>query len=191
MLILRTLLLGVVAAMFMSMVGCQSNAITVAEKRQVVQDMRKESLAMFAKQRPAIEARLKQTHGYAVFSNVGVQVFLLGGEGGRGVVRDNKTGKDTYMKMGGGNVGVGLGVKDYRALIVFNNRAALDKFLTGKWQFGAEADAAAKSGEKGGAAGGEAVAHDYDVYIFTDAGLMLSATLGGTKFWLDDELNQQ
>jgi hypothetical protein len=36
-------------------------------------------------------------------------------------VRDNKTGRDTYMKMGEVGVGLGVGIKDFRAVFVFHS----------------------------------------------------------------------
>ena len=48
------------------------------------------------------------------------------------------------MRAGSGNVGLGLGAKDYRLLMIFNTEAAFHKFLTGTWSFGAGADATAR-----------------------------------------------
>lgn len=47
---------------------------------------------------------------------------------GRGVAHNNKTGKNTYMKMVSGGVGFGLGVKDFRAIFVFETKEAFDFF---------------------------------------------------------------
>jgi hypothetical protein len=49
-------------------------------------------------------------------------------------------------------VGVGLGVgrKDYRAVFVFKNRQVLQDFVEYGWDFGDQADAAAKAGAQGG-----------------------------------------
>jgi hypothetical protein len=43
----------------------------------------------------------------------------------------------------------GAGVKDLNVLIIFNEYETLKQFVTSSWQFGAQADAALKSGEKG------------------------------------------
>ena len=66
----------------------------------------------------------------------------------------------------------------------------LDKFLNSGWQFGAEADAAAKGGGAGAAASGAVeVAPGLRVYQLTENGLALQATVRGTKFWRDDFVN--
>ena len=105
------------------------------------------------------------------------------------MVRDNRSGKDRYMKMGEVGVGLGAGVKDFRLVLVFHTAEAMQRFIQQGWAFGAQADAAAKAGDKGGAVGAEASVDDVTIYQFTEAGLALQATIKGTKFWLDTELN--
>jgi lipid-binding SYLF domain-containing protein len=46
------------------------------------------------------------------------------------VVRDNQTGRDIYMKMGEFGIGLGLGVKDFRAVFVFHDHATVERFIT-------------------------------------------------------------
>jgi lipid-binding SYLF domain-containing protein len=128
--------------------------------------------------------------GYGVFSNVGTYLFLLAGGSGYGVVIHNATGQTTYMKMRSVGIGVGMGVKDFRAVFIFKNKKVLDEFVEKGWEFGGQADAAAKSGDKGGAASGEAYVEDNIViYRLTEAGVALQATVGGTKFWKYNDLN--
>ena len=94
------------------------------------------------------------------------------------------------MKMALGGVGLGLGVKDYRVVMIFTEKAALDKFLESGWDASAHADAAAKAGDKGGEASGEGnIRSGVEVYSMTEAGLALQATVAGQKYWKDDKLN--
>ncbi|MDI1308423.1 MAG: hypothetical protein PSV17_03195 [Methylotenera sp.] len=69
-------------------------------------------------------------------------------------------------------------------------KATLDKFINNGWVFGGHADAAAKAGEKGSAVGGEALIDGITIYQLTQSGLALQATVKGTKYWKDDELNK-
>ncbi|MCK0068562.1 YSC84-related protein [Kordiimonas laminariae] len=161
------------------------------KKRQKVQDMRQEVLVELFEARPQAQAEIDEAYGYAVFSNVGVQVFLIGGGGGRGVVHDNRSNTDTYMKMATASVGLGLGIKDFRAVFVFHDEEALDSFVQKGWDFSGEADAAARSNEKGGEIGEAAsFRKKVSVYQFTKAGLALQASLHGTKYWKDKKLNR-
>jgi len=53
----------------------------------------------------------------------GVQRICPGGLGAGETreVKNNKTGKYTYMKMGELGIGLGLGVKDFRAIFIFSD----------------------------------------------------------------------
>jgi len=159
-------------------------------KRQKILTMRHEVLTELFETRPQAKAEIDDAKGYAVFSNIGVQVLLIGGGGGRGVVHDNHSDIDTYMKMGTASIGLGLGIKDFRAVFIFHDRKSLDKFIDKGWDFAGEADAAARGGDKGGEIGEAAsFRKKVSVYQFTKNGLALQASLHGTKYWKDKKLN--
>jgi lipid-binding SYLF domain-containing protein len=83
-----------------------------------------------------------------------------------------------------------LGVKDFRGVFVFTTQEALTKFIDQGWTGQAQADAAAKAGQKGGAfAEAVEVAPGIKFYQITENGLAIQATIQGTKFWKDSELN--
>jgi lipid-binding SYLF domain-containing protein len=162
------------------------------EQRAKINQTRKEVLAELYKLNPGAEAKIKKSVGYAVFSNVGVNLVLASFAGGHGVVVEKGMIKDTetYMKMGSAGLGIGLGVKDFRAVFVFTDKDKLQTFIDKGWDFSAQADAAAKSGEKGGqAAGAGNIAQGVEVFQITKNGLALQATLQGTKYWKDKDLN--
>lgn len=171
--------------------GCVSpHGDTAAEKRSNAQLMRRETLAELYRIHPAARAQIRDAVGYGVFSNVDLKVVLLSAGNGWGVVRDNRTGRDVYMKMLSAGVGIGLGVKDFRGVFVFTKREALNSFVESGWDASLQADAAAKSGDKGGAwTGATDVAPGIKLYQITRHGLALQATVQGTKYWPDDDLN--
>ena len=170
--------------------GCATTgATTKNDKRQALMEMRQEVLRDLYRLKPVAKAQVAGASGYAVFSNANVNVILASFSGGQGVVKDNKSGKNTYMNMGEVGIGFGLGVKDFRAVFVFHEREVMNKFINSGWEFGAHADAAAKAGEKGAAVGGEILLDGITVYQLTESGLALQATLKGTKYWKDTELN--
>jgi hypothetical protein len=98
-----------------------------------------------------------------------------------------------------------------RALFVFHDRNALRTFIEEGLEFGGQAEVAATAGDVGvaagtqvaateaGASGGlggrsgetlsEAAGAGFSVYRLTQAGAAASATLSGTKYWKDKELN--
>ena len=171
--------------------GCMGpQGDTPAQKRAEARKMRSETLAKLYAVEPGAGDQIAKAKGYAVFSNVGVNVIFFSAGGGWGIVRDNASGRDTYMKMASGGVGLGLGVKDFRGVFVFTERSAFDYFVTEGWDAGAQADAAAKAADKGGAwSGAIDVAPGIKLYQITENGLALQATIQGTKYWKDDELN--
>lgn len=160
------------------------------KQRAKIQKMRQEVLTRLYEEQPETREIIASAEGYGVFSNVGVNVILFSAGGGNGVVVDNKSGAQTYMNMASAGVGIGLGVKDFRAVFVFHSRKALNNFIDHGWDFSGQADAAAKTTDKGveGSAAGTVV-NGVSVYQLTEAGLALQATLQGTKYWKSDKLN--
>ena len=141
---------------------------------------------------PSTKAKVEKSLGYAVFSNVGVNLFVVAAAGGSGKVVEHAKGGDktTYMKMGSAGVGIGLGVKDFRAVFVFTDQEKLTNFIEKGWDFSGEADAAAKADDKGGAAATAGnLSNGVEVFQITKNGLALQATLQGTKYWKDKDLN--
>jgi len=179
----------VAACLCVFVAACATSGDEAAERAEV-QKMRAETLAKLYAAQPNSRARIRQAAGYGVFSNVGVNVILLSAGGGSGIVRDNATGKDIYMNMASGGLGLGLGVKDFRGVFVFTDRKALTWFVEEGLDLSGQADAAAKAGDKGGAwAGAVDVAPGIKLYQMTEHGLALQATIQGTKYWKDSELN--
>lgn len=178
----------VLAVMVLS--GCASTADqSPAEKRQEVQKMKQTVLTDLYKVKPDVKSQIAAAPGYAVFSNVNINLLLASFGGGYGVVKDNQSGQQTYMQMGEVGIGFGLGAKDFRIVFVFHNKETMRRFVDSGWAFGAQADAAAKASDKGAAVGGEAVIDNISVYQLTETGLALQATIKGTKYWKDDSLN--
>jgi lipid-binding SYLF domain-containing protein len=167
-----------------------SLAASVEEQRGEIRKMRKDTLAHLYKVYPGARQHIQKAAGYAVFSNVGINLIFLSAAGGSGVAHDNKTNRDVFMKMVSGGIGIGLGVKDFRGVFVFANADGLKNFINSGWEASAQADAAAKAGEKGGAAAGAiTVAPGVSLYQLTENGLALQATIQGTKYYKNDDLN--
>lgn len=170
--------------------GCATTgSASPSEKRALVQSMKNNTLDKLYAQKPDVKKQIANSAGYAVFDNANVNVVLASFGGGYGVVKNNLTGKSTYMNMGEAGLGLGLGVKDFNVVMVFHNQVAVNRFIEHGWAFGGNADAAAKYEDKGGALVAEAIADQVTVYSLTENGLALQAVLKGTKFWVDSELN--
>lgn len=161
-----------------------------AEERKELQEARSKALAKLFKEKPGSKAELEAAKGYVVFSNIGLNLGLVSTQRGGGILRDNRDGEDTYYKMFSAGGGYGLGVKDFAAIFVFHTDAALDQFETEGWDFSAQADANLESESEGdGVETAYTAMPGTTIYQLTDAGVALQATLQGTKFWLDEDLN--
>jgi len=182
---------GSLALLSIFILGCVApKGNTVNDKRNYVLSMKNETLSELYSQRAEAKAKIKKAYGYAVFSNINTNLFLFSSGNGYGVAIDNQNGKKTYMKMNFAGIGPGIGVKDFRAVLIFKNKQRFEEFVNGDWEFGGHADAAAKSNEKGAAAGGEMyIEGDIEIYQITEAGIALQATVAGTYFREDIELN--
>ncbi len=173
-----------------------SAAICVAaddneEKKDKARKMAAQTLQDLYKLEPAAQAAIQKAAGYAVFNNTGVNL-LLSTARGSGIAINNGNKQETFMKMGSVGAGLGVGVKDYRAIFVFADEKALNQFLDSGWSGSAQTDAAAKAGEKGAAySGAIEVAPGVYVYEITKNGLALQLTLQGTKYYKDDDLNKK
>ena len=166
---------------------------SVAEKQQAVRKQRDEILARLYATHPEAKEKIQKAVGYGTFNNKNMNLFLLSTGTGYGMVVD-KSGKETFMAMGSLGGGVGVGAKDLRVVFIFKNADVIKKFIESGWQFGGQADATAKAGDQGGAAGKQGAvdtgANLFEIYQMTDTGVALQATVAGTKYWKDKDLNK-
>jgi lipid-binding SYLF domain-containing protein len=171
------------------MAGAQSaSADDYSETRKVFENAG-DSGAYFAK-----------SYGYALFPTIGKGGIGIGGARGKGRVyaAGEYIGDTTMTQL---TYGLQLGGQVYSQVIFFEDRRALDEFISGNFEFGAQATAVAITagvsaeattggGTSAGASGGRNDATTASggfrkgMAIFTVAkgGLMYEATIGGQKF---------
>jgi len=165
---------------------------TPDQQRDKIRKMAAQALDDLYKLQPASREAVAKSAGYAVFNNVGTHVLVVSSARGTGIAVKSAGKQETFMKMVSAGAGFGFGVKDYRAIFVFETDQAFSKFLDSGWAGSAEADAAAKAKGSGGAyAGAAQVAPGVWVYQITKNGLALQLTLQGTKYYKDDDLNKK
>ncbi len=187
---MKNLRLIFVALLSIIMFSSTLYAATPAEQRSAISKESQTTLQMLYKAHPKSKGQINAAYGYATFSNFGVNLIFFSVEGGSGLVHNKKSGKNTYMNMASGGVGLGLGVKDFRAIFIFDNKKVLESFVNSGWEANAQADAVAKSDDKGGAfEGAVTVQPGIKLYKLTKNGLAIEATIQGTKYWKDDDLN--
>ena len=79
-----------------------------------------------------------------------MKIFVAGSGKGKGVAVDNKTKKEVFMDMLELQAGLGIGVKKFSLVWVFETPQALATFMNSGWELGGQTSAAAKTGDKGG-----------------------------------------
>ena len=160
------------------------------DDRKEIQEMRQDVLTRLYKEKSGSKSEIEKSKGYAVFSSLGVNLFVVSTARGGGVLHDKRNKKDIYMNMFSAGGGIGLGVKDFSVVFVFSSDKALDAFIDSGWDFSAQADAKVETEQDSeGADAAATVVPGVQIYQMTEAGLALQATLQGTKYWKDDELN--
>ena len=183
----RTTVMAIAFAL--SMPGIALGADKAKEQAEV-DKAAQAALAAVYKFQPSARKAVESAAGYAAFSNFGMKILVAGGGSGEGIAVNNKTKAKTYMKMAEIQAGLGFGVKKFQVVWVFDTESALNNFVNSGWEFGGQATAAAKAGDKGSAyQGAVSVAPGVWIYQVTDKGLALELTAKGTKYYKDNDLN--
>jgi len=181
-------LLGVGALSLSLMAGAAFAQDKAAKQAEVLKKTDTVLQAFYAK-KPELKAAVAKAPGYAVFTTYGIS-FLVGGSGGAGVVRDNKTNANTFMKMGSATAGAQIGAAESDMLIIFKNAAAMNDFVNKGWTSGGTATAAAGAGGKTTGSGvGSSMMENAESFTLTKSGVDVGLAVGGSKFWKDTDLN--
>ncbi|MDH3587941.1 MAG: hypothetical protein OEQ74_00920 [Gammaproteobacteria bacterium] len=126
-----------------------------------------------------------RAYGYAVF-NVTKGAFVITGGGGSGVAVHKLTEQRTYMHMGLGGIGLGLGGQAFRMVVLFEDESTFSEFVRSGWHASSSANAVAG---RNGANAEASFTNGLAIYHLTDAGLLLQADIAGTRYWRSKRLN--
>ena len=164
---------------------------TVEQQRQEILKKNEDTLKQLYAIQPKAKELIEKSIGYATFSNFGMKILIAGGGTGSGVVIQKDGVKPIYMNMAEVQAGLGLGIKSFQNIFVFQTKAALNDFVNSGWTFGGQVTAAAKY-EKDGDAYQDAVvvAPGVLMYQLTDSGLAVEITGKGTKYYKNTDLNK-
>ena len=140
-----------------------------------------------AEQSPEATKELDEGVGYAVIEQKVVKVPVVGAGTGKGVVVEKATGQRSYLNVKRLDLGLGVGGKAYKVVLIFQDEKVLHEFANGKFAIEAGAEATAKAGEAGaGVEGGSSnLKKGYSVYVLTDGGVSATATIRvlGARPW--------
>jgi lipid-binding SYLF domain-containing protein len=170
--------------------GEKPSQTEVDRTRQEIRQVSQDALTTLGQINPAARKAVERAPGYAVFSSFGVKLMVAGGTSGRGMVVDQRSRRETFMKMVQVQGGLGFGVEQDRLIFVFTEEQALRNFIDQGWEFGGQAKLSAMAEGAGGMMSGAAsVAPGVYLYQLTETGLAATITVSGTKFYVDSDLN--
>ena len=136
------------------------------------------AIARFKRRDPTMQRFFNSAYGYAVFPNVAKGGAGLGGAHGKGEVYEQNS-LVGYTALYQGTIGLQLGGQVYSEIIFFQNRANLDNFKRGNFEFSSQASAVAVTA---GASADADFAEGIAVFTMAKSGLMFEASIGGQKF---------
>ena len=159
--------------------------VSPAQARAQIDSNASSALSRLFQESSAAKEQFDRAAGYAVFDTRKFSFLITTGMGS-GVAVDKSSKQRTYMKMATGGLNIGGGVKFYQVIFLFPDKATLNEFVNSGWS--ADTDAAAESGKEGANLGLQ-LKNGVIVHNLSNKGLVLAASLTGTKYWKDDELN--
>ncbi len=171
--------------------GCASpEGHTPADQRAYTLKVRDEALAELAVREPESQALIASAPGYVFMSGFSLHPGLMTLGNAYGVIQNNLTGKQTYVRLTRFAVGPGLAIKGYYGVVTIDTPEALEKLEQGTWYGVAFADASFKFGETGGSASaGDTSEISSNAWLWTHTGFSIEVAAGGGKLYLEDELN--
>jgi Las17-binding protein actin regulator len=137
---IRKVRLGVlVAFLIWMMVACSTAPATQEGKDDLVRQAAA-ALTAWNREIPGVEGFARWNYGYALFPEIAKGGVGLGAAYGRGVVyaQGQHIG---YADLSQGSVGLQLGGQTYQELIVFDDKAALERFKEGGFALSADTSA--------------------------------------------------
>jgi lipid-binding SYLF domain-containing protein len=172
---IASLVFGVVAAGFVG--GCQTAPPTEQGKAELHNGVEQARDHLYRVD-PDFRDFLNKSHAYVIFPTVGEGALIFGGGRGRGEVY---RGNDMigHAQLTFASVGLQAGGQAFTEIIVFEDAAALERFVNNRFEFTAKASAVAlKEGASKAARYTDGVA----VFTYVKGGLMAQAALGAQKF---------
>jgi lipid-binding SYLF domain-containing protein len=180
------------------LVPVMADAATAQEKAEKKEQQRQELrvktykvLKDLYEKKPKSKRAIEHAYGYAVFVDTSYTAGFIGGGHGRGRAVNQSNGKEIFMKMAEGKLGLGIGVRQSNIVFVFDTIDAFTSFVSKGWTFGGQAVAAATDDVHGDALEGSfQVAPGMWMYQMTTKGLAAELTAKGTRFYVDNDLNE-
>jgi SH3 domain-containing YSC84-like protein 1 len=136
---------------------------------------------------------LARAQAIAVFPEVHKASFVIGGEGGRGMVSRRTTigwSTPVFFRGGGPSVGFQLGASETDFVLLFMNDDAVNHLMNDRFEIGADAGVAAGPVGREASAGTDAAMHAEILSYSRSRGLFAGVSLKGVVIRPEDDLNR-
>ena len=126
-------LIGMLGACALLLVNSLALAADAGKERAEIRKASAKVLADLYKAKPSAKQVVESAAGYATFTNFGMKLLVAGGGTGKGMaVRKGKDGgrQEVFMRMAEVQAGLGIGIKKFKLVFVFDSAAAFDRFVS-------------------------------------------------------------
>lgn len=136
---------------------------------------------------------LKKAKAVAVFPNVLKGAFIIGGQGGKGVITRRTAagwGAPAFFKLGGASIGFQIGGSSTDVVMLFMSDDSLKNLLEDRFEIGGEASAAAGPVGRTAKAATDAQLQAQILSYSRSKGLFAGISLSGAVISPDDDANR-
>jgi len=163
-------------------IGCSTAPRTQEARDELVRDATA-ALSDWNRQAPGIQSFAWAGYGYVMFPGIGKGGVGIGAGYGRGVVYE-QTRHVGFADISQGSLGFLIGGQSYQELIVFDDRAALERFKQGQFDLSADSTGVMI---KWGYTTRVRLIEGVTVFFRPIGGAMTEATVSGQRFTFVDK----
>jgi lipid-binding SYLF domain-containing protein len=168
---------GLAAMLAFITIGFARTGYAAETDAQLINEAR-QTMALYGKTDPGMDAFTKRSVGYVVFPGIGKGGLGIGAAHGTGILFEDgaAVGKVTMNQV---TIGAQAGGQEFSEVVFYQTPKALEELKLGKANFSGNLSAVAL---KQGAAADAKFKNGVAVFTATKGGLMLEASVGGQKF---------
>ena len=171
--------------------GCSApEGRTAVEKKAYAISVRDEALGELYAREPDARAKLEAAPGYVFMSGFAAHPGILTFANAYGIVQNNKTGKQTHIRLTRMGIGPGLAIKGYYIVVLLSSDEAVKAVEEGRWSGGGLAEASFRFGDFGGSAAAEGLGGSVSTesYLWTHTGFALELAGVYGKVYPEEDL---
>lgn len=147
------------------------------------------ALSELYRAKPEVKGIIENAAGYAVFSDFGFRSMPMADARAMGVAVNNRTGRETFMKMVQLQSGPAANIPRFRMVLVFETERAFSVFTKSAWILGPSVMAAAVPDDRiGPFSGATMLQQGMHVYQLDQHGVLVGFTVTDVMFYRDREL---